>query len=300
MKRPGRLVIVTIVLIASLISAYIYHTEQLTRKQETGEQPLTADEYQKILGIGINVDWLTYPRVNHYYFQWRSKGVLVPEYFKKAGFNNVRIRVNGDVVTNHTLLTQLSMAVNDSLEAGLIPIITYTAPELRENPTSRIAQQHFIEWLLIIAEKFRNYPYTLSYDLLIKSSGKIKDYPNILNKVYQKTLKEIRLIDPYRIVILTPAKVSSPFYLDELNIPADKYVMAEWHIYAGGPRGCDYNETYIEKSIQAALQWSKSTGIPTWMGAWRPNVYPKAGGGNPTPICPLSIEEEFTRTMITW
>jgi len=231
---------------------------------------ISAKTYQKILGVGIDVDWMSFPRVHRYYFYWRSKGVSVPKYFKEEGFSNVRIRVSQDVISNKTALTQLKEIVNDCLKVGLIPIITYTAPELRNNPTSREAQDHFVIWWKTVAECFKGSSYLLSYDLLIESSGKIKDHPEVLNEVYNRTISEIREIDPKRIIIITPAHVSKPSYLKYLNISNDGYLLAEWHIYAGGPKHGMYNATYINESIELALNWSNKTKIPTWVGAWRP------------------------------
>ena len=201
--------------------------------QFPGNEPITAQQYEKLLGVGIDVDWMSFARVHRYYFYWRSKGVEVPEYFKKAGFSNVRIRVEADVVNNRSALIQLGEIVNDTLSAGLIPIITYTAPELRNDPTSEKAQEHFVLWWKTVAEYFKGTSYLLSYDLLIESSGPIKSYPNVLNRVYAEAIKEIREIDPYRLVFVTPARVSSPFYLKYLNVTNDGYTLAEWHIYAG-------------------------------------------------------------------
>ncbi len=275
----------------------------MSNNRERYSEPIEvipAVEYQRMLGVGINVDWMKYSWVNYYYFHWRSLGICVPCYFREAGFTNVRIRVSSDVTTNRTALVQLGVIVNDTLKAGLLPVIAYTARGLRDNPENPRVQQHFLQWWLTVAEYFRDYPYNLSYDLLVESSGEIKDHPEILNKVYREVITEIRSIDPYRIIIVTPPGRSSPFRLDELNITNDEYIMAEWHIYAGGPRGCSYNTTYIEESVQVALQWSQKTGIPTWMGAWRPNDYPKPSGKNPKPLCPVSLEENFTRTMVSY
>ncbi|WP_297421227.1 cellulase family glycosylhydrolase [Thermococcus sp.] len=265
----------------------------------SGGSSITAVEYQRMLGVGINVDWMAFAKVNHYYFHWRSSGVNIPEYFKEKGFSNVRIRVSEDVVANRTALLQLGEIVNDTLKAGLIPIITYTAPELRENPTSKSAQEHFVEWWRTVAEYFRGYPYTLSYDLLIESSGAIKTHPEILNAVYSQTIQEIRAIDPYRLVFVTPPYTSSPFYLNDLHVTNDGYTLAEWHIYASGPKKCAYNESYIENAISSALNWSRKTGIPTWFGAWRPNCYLKGGGNGNEPLCPMGLELNFTRTMVS-
>ncbi len=261
--------------------------------------PLTASEYQGMLGVGINVDWMTFGWVNHYYFYWRSKGVNVPKYFKEKGFSNVRIRVSEDVVTNRTALFQLGEVVNDTLKAGLIPIITYTAPELRDNPTSEAAQRHFVEWWETVASYFKGYPYLLSYDLLIESSGMIKDHLKVLDRVYSQTIGEIRRIDPHRLIFITPAYTSSPFHLNELNVTNDGYTLVEWHIYASGPKGCSYNESYIEEATSTAFTWSKRKGIPTWFGAWRPNFYPKGGRRNGRPLCPMVLQLNFTRAMVS-
>ena len=259
-----------------------------------GKEPITAQQYEKLLGVGIDVDWMSFARVHRYYFYWRSKGVNVPEYFKKAGFSNVRIRVEADVVNNRTALIQLGEIVNDTLKAGLIPIITYTAPELRNNPTSEKAQEHFVLWWKTVAEYFKGTSYLLSYDLLIESSGPIKSYPNVLNKVYAQTIAEIRKIDPYRLVFVTPARVSSPFYLKYLNVTNDGYTLAEWHIYAGGPKHCTYNMTLIESAINASLAWSKGTGIPTWVGAWRPFWFSKK---DKSVQCPIQADVDFGKVM---
>ncbi|NJE48188.1 cellulase family glycosylhydrolase [Thermococcus sp. 9N3] len=304
MKRLG-VALILLILLAFLWSIHARvvenrtHTHAITPAtnpslQSPGNEPITAQQYKKLLGVGIDVDWMSFPRVHRYYFYWRSKGVNIPEYFKKAGFSNVRIRVGADVVNNKTALVQLGEIVNDTLRAGLIPIITYTAPELRNDPTSEKAQEHFVLWWKTVAEYFKGTSYLLSYDLLIESSGPIKGYPDVLNKVYAQTIAEIRKIDPYRLVFVTPARVSSPFYLKYLNVTNDGYTLAEWHIYAGGPKHCTYNMTLIESAINASLAWSKETGIPTWVGAWRPFWFSKK---DRSVQCPIQADVDFGKIM---
>ncbi len=285
MKKLG-LLLLFLVGVAVLWSIHVKVIEN------TQAKPITATRYTKMLGVGIDVDWMTFPKVHSYYFYWRSRDVSVPEYFREMGFSNVRIRVSQDVVTNETALKQLGEIVQDCLKAGLIPIITYTAPELRENPTSEKAQKHFVLWWKTVAEHFRGTSYLLSYDLLIESSGPIKDHPEVLDRVYTETLREIRKIDPYRLVFVTPAGISSPFYLKDLNITNDGFTLVEWHIYAGGPKHCTYNETLIRKAVSQALNWSRKTGIPTWVGAWRP-FWPLKNG---TP-CRENLTLKFSNFM---
>ncbi len=270
------------------------HTQNMG--QIRGHIPINSKTYQKLIGVGIDVDWMSFPRVHRYYFYWRSKGVNIPHYFKEEGFSNVRIRVGADVVSNKTALIQLGEIVNDSLDAGIIPIITYTAPELRNNPTDKKAQEHFVKWWKTVANYFKGTSYLLSYNLLIESSGPIKNHPEVLNMVYNETIDDIRKTDPYRIVIITPAHVSKPSYLQYLNVSNDNYTLAEWHIYAGGPRHCSYNISFINLSIQTAQNWSNNTGIPTWVGAWRPFWVSKK---DKNVQCPLQKDVEFSKVMVS-
>lgn len=281
MKKRFLPIIILVLLLAIaafyIIPIYFAHSTAL----EKTASRITPSRYKDLLGVGIDVDWMSFKRVHDKYFEWRSKGVNVPLIFKKRGFSNVRIRVGYDVVKNPQAINDLDAIVHDCLKAGIIPIIAYNADELRENPDSPLAQKHFLQWWLTVARHFRNTSYLLSYDLIIETGGNLKDRADILNKLYREVITEIRRIDKYRIIIITPPKVSSPFHLDDLDLPNDSYIMAEWHIYAGGPkpptRGAKtiFNKTLIDTAVAAAKNWTEKTGIPTWVGAWRPNRYPK-------------------------
>ena len=72
---------------------------------------ISPSEYQKMLGVGIDVDWAVFNKISQYY---NNK---VPQDFKKRGFSHIRIRVN-----EKTDLDFLEKVIDDSLEAGLIPI----------------------------------------------------------------------------------------------------------------------------------------------------------------------------------
>ena len=264
--------------------------------EERNNPVITAEGYVRMLGVGINVDWMNFEKINRYYFYWRSKGVNIPTYFKEKGFNNVRIRVKADIIHNETALMQLNKIVNDCLKAGVIPIISYTAPELRQKPTNLSAQRQFVEWWTTLAEHFKNTSHLLAYDLVIETSGPIEEHPEVLNKVYKEVIQRVREVDPHRIIIVTPAGISKPEYLRYLTVKNDGYIIAEWHIYAGGPKKCRYNSTYIRNSIEIAINWSAKTGIPTWLGAWRPQYYPKRKGEG----CPISLVLNFSKTMVMY
>ena len=218
-----------------------------------------------MLGVGIDVDWLSFKKVERAYFYWRARGVSIPELFREKGFRNVRIRV--DFVPDSRNLTRLKEVVDDCLKAGIIPVVAYSAKELRENPNEKNAEK-FVEWWRKVAVTLKDEP-LVSFDLIIETGGPVKNKPEFLNAVYSRAIAAIRQISPHRIVMVTPARLSSPFELKYLNV-SGKYIIAEWHIYAGGPKKRGFNRTLIESAVKTAVEWSKKTGIPTWVGAWRP------------------------------
>ncbi len=293
-------------LVLALTAAYLLAPHQ---RGAESRRPIPPPKYQKLLGVGIDVDWMTYKWVHDSYFYWKGRGVSIPALFKKRGFTNVRIRVNRDVTRDAAALRDLKEIVDDCLAAGINPVIAYTADDVRNNPLDPEAQAHFLKWWTTVAHAFRGYPYNLSYDLIIETSGEIKRHPQLLNKLYREALQEIRREDKYRIVILTPANTSSPFALKLLDPPKDPYIMVEWHIYAGGPKpspGQIYDPDYILAAIRTAKAWSQQHGIPTWVGAWRPTRFnckaaarncPKYPDGAPKGIYPLQKVLHFTYYM---
>lgn len=149
---------------------------------------------------------------------------------------------------------------------------------------------------MLIAKTFKNYPYNnLSYNLIIepgKNLSKWKLKNNwILNDFYKKVYNKIRNIDKYRILIWGPNRLSNPFYLPRTWYPDnDKYIIAEWHMYAAGPKS-DYKEMIPEKTL-FAYNWSKKHHIPTWVGAWMPGNYNH--GNNYT----INKQIQFSKYMI--
>ena len=269
---------------------------------------LTAWELQHRMGIGVDVDWVNYPRIRSLYMEWRSRGVNIPALFRQQGFTTARIRVSGDVTRDPRLLHDLETVVNDTLRAGMVAVIAYTGGGVMEEPWNRSAWRSFIDWWRTVAETFRNYPPLLAYDLVIEPSGPLGCSPELLSRLYNETIEAIRSIDPTRVIIVAAPCRSSPFMLRDLRVRADNYTMGEWHIYASGPRPKPpyYNTSLIDSAIKAAKQWMNKTGAPTWVGAWRPERYPKqkwmhhrCWDGSLCPQTPPDTALKFTKEMAT-
>ncbi len=260
--RERSLLIIAFLLIASIL---------LLSFRREGE-PIPPGRYAKLLGVGIDVNWARSPREILFY------SPEVPKDFRRMGFSHVRIRVRANL--SEEFLRHLDRVIDDSLRAGLIPVLACAAKEFNEDPSKMNA---LVQWWRTIARRYRDRPYLLSYDLIIEPSKEVTSED--LNRFYEKAIRAIREIDPYRIVFVAPRDHSNPFYLSELKVPRDGYLMAEWHFYASGPSkrnpaklwtvGTEEERKLVTDKIKVALEWQGRTGIPTWVGAWMPGNYNK-------------------------
>jgi len=245
---------------------------------------ISVFEYQKMLGVGIDVNWCNFKKYEKLAYYWHKKGINLPLIFKKRGFDNVRIRVKGNVISNKWLLNLLRIEVNDCIKANIIPIIAYSADKFKKHPSEK-TMEDVVNWWLEIAKIFKNYPYILSYDIIIEPGKKLKKRNDLLNELYKKVVEEIHKVDRDRIIFIAPNRLSNPYMLPRLEVPKDKYVMVEWHFFAAGPSktnprkkwttGTHSEKENIIKAINFAYKWSKKHHIPTWVGAWMPSNYNK-------------------------
>ena len=262
---------------------------------------LTNYQYQKTLGIGIDADWANQPKEIRYY---TSK---IPKDFKQKGFDTVRIRIdfyqckknkhnpkiitiNKRPYTDKEYLNIIKKVVNDSFKNHLNVVLSYGACKYKENPTADNEKELIDHWILL-AKTFKNYPYKLSYDLIIEPGRKLNRKYDLLNDFYKKAYTEIRKIDKKRILMWAPTRRSNPRFLSKTWYPKnDNYIIAEWHMYAAGPKP-DYTKM-IPLKTKIAHQWSIKHHIPTWVGAWMPGNYNH--GDNYT----IKQQIEFSKFMI--
>ncbi len=268
---------ITFALIAFLIGGCVAAIGQTAVSPSVAhEAPIPPAQYVKLMGVGMDVDWANTTRGIEFY---SSKAVAA---FKAKGFSHVRIRVKGDATAQ--FLEHLDRVINDCLNVGLIPVLAYSATAFKNDPSPENMEK-VVNWWGTIARRYSDYSPLLSFDLIIEVAGPLNNQPSILNEVYERTVAEIRKTNPTRIIFISPRMWSSPEYLSDLKIPtqANGYLMAEWHFYAAGPSktnpqklwttGTEYEENLIRQKIAIALNWQKTTGIYTWVGAWMPGNY---------------------------
>lgn len=251
-------------------------SRQISISTKKENAPISPLAYQKMLGKGMDVDWSKTKGGQQYY---NTKAV---EDFAAAGISHVRIRVSEDI--SDALLQGLDRQISDCLSNGIIPIIAYQADSFKNNPNNKNMKK-VVEWWDTVAQRYQNYPFTLSFDLLIEATDALNQKPEKLNELYEQVTTKIRESNPERIIIISPRLRSDPAYLSELKIPTDHngYLMAEWHFYAAGPSktnekklwttGSPAEKKLIQDKIDTALAWQRKTGIPTWVGAWMAGDY---------------------------
>lgn len=240
------------------------------------QTPIPPSLYVKIMGKGLAVDWAKTPKGIEFYSPKEVEAV------KQKGFSHVRIRVTKDLTP--TMIKHLDRVINDTLQAGLIPVLAYKGTKFEEDPSEQNFE-HAVEWWAKAAEHFKNASPLLSFDILIEVSGQLSKQPQTLNRFYERVVAEIRKTNPHRIIFISPVDLSAPERLKDLQIPgqANGFLMAEWHFYAAGPSktnprklwttGTEAEKAIIKRKISVALQWQKQTGIYTWVGAWMPGDY---------------------------
>lgn len=255
-------------------------------------------DYAEKLGKGLDVDWSKTKEGKEAY---NTKTV---EDFSDIGINHVRIRIKDDMTDESFKL--LDKQINDCIVNNIVPVIAYQADELKNDPSDKNLKK-VVQWWDKVAKHYKDYPYILSFDLIIEVTDALKKDSERLNEIYEEIVSEIRKTDPKRILMISPRVRSNPEYLDELKIPTDHngYLMAEWHFYASGPSktnkeklwttGTAEEKQIIIDKINLALDWQKKTGIPTWVGAWMPGDY---NDGNNYSVSEQVVFAEFVSSEL--
>ena len=240
----------------------------------------------------MDVDWLKTGQGRDAAIAARAANVSVPSLFFERGLRHVRLRTmeydlfNARPASQHlTLLDEMEQAVAECLRAGLVPIVAFQAERFKNDPTNDTELEAVVEWWAAVALRLSAYDYRLAYNIVIETTGAVKLHNDRLNLLYKQAEARLHEIDPRRILIVCPNRISDPHELVNLVVPASALVMVEWHFYAAGPQkdnrnkqwtnGTEHEKSLILDSVWTASNWSQSTGIPTWVGAWMANNYNK-------------------------
>ncbi|MRJ06073.1 MAG: hypothetical protein C6I01_00940 [Epsilonproteobacteria bacterium] len=230
--------------------------------------PITPAQYQRMLGLGIDVNWAN--------FKWviGVKGYRDAPAFRRIGFDTIRIRFKDPRklgMDEKSYFRYLKKCVKATLRSGMVPVLAFVAKDFHDHPTPENMARALEVWKKV-AHKFKNFPYKLSYDLMLEPGKGINRHQEMLNEYYQKAIQEIRKVDKRRIVMVAPRHASNPYYLKDLVIPKDPYLMVEWHYFAAGPNPRK-PESEIYDKPKYAYQWLQEHHLKGWVGAVMPGNY---------------------------
>lgn len=200
-------------------------------------------------------------------------------YLKKIGMNSVRIPFNYRLLTpeNHPGIwlssgfELLDNVIKWCRQEGMYAILDmHAAPggQTGENIddgwgypflfTSKESQDRLIEIWKKIAERYKNDPAVLGYDLLNEPIPNFKGYDSLntrLEPLYKRITKSIRQVDHNHIIIVEGAQWATNF--KAFGKPFDSKMIYEFHKYWMPP---------VQDQIQEYIDFRNKYNVPIWLG----------------------------------
>ncbi|XP_078372857.1 cellulase/esterase CelE-like [Oculina patagonica] len=295
--------------------------------------PISPADYQDVIGPGFSTNWFkTADPLSKY------NGKNIEDIFSNS-FRNVRLRSRADLYAapyNNSqfteFLTSLTTVVDKCLEVGVTPIISWIHHHAEAYATDE-DRRNYVSWWKAVATQLKDRDYRLSFNLFTElgldgcggtksSCGEsLRMRPDKYNLWTSEVVTAIRATggkNANRILILgSPGKTAKD--LDEINQDIyrnDSFIMAEWHIYASGPNKKIGGQKYwsgdgtpdhengrdnVRKAIKHATDFTKSSNILTYLGAWMPTDN-KNGGLNETEVINFArfFAGELRKENIPW
>ncbi|MDZ7314847.1 MAG: glycoside hydrolase family 5 protein [candidate division KSB1 bacterium] len=256
-------------------------------------QPLDAFAMNAKIGRGFNMGNALEA---NYEGEWGM--VIKDEYFRiiaEAGFTSVRLPVTWSAhsmpappfLIDEAFFQRVDHVVQEALKNGLVVILNnHHFDALNENPAGN---QLWLEALWRqIADRYKNYPDEVYFEILNEPHGAFNSAPQIWNKMAADVLRIIRVTNPYRMVIIGPVQWNSIRMLNTLELPEeDRGIIATFHFYdpfqfthqgaewAGSEAmnwlgtkwtGSAAERKAITDPFEAAAAWGRNHNRPLYMG----------------------------------
>lgn len=252
---------------------------------------LPAFEMNERLGRGVNMgNSFEAPTETEWGNPWK------PEYFKimaELGFDHVRLPIRWEPAArsmadmpytlNESFLDRIQSVVDTARKYKLHIIINmHHHDALFENAAAQ--KERFISQWSQIAERFKDYPDSLLFEVLNEPHGTIT--PAVWNQYFADALAEIRKTNPTRVVLMGIAEFGGLGAISQLQLPNDEYIMitphyynpfpfthqgAEWVDGANAWLGTKWLDTDAEREtvlseFNYALHFSETNHIPIHVG----------------------------------
>ncbi|MDD2190658.1 MAG: glycoside hydrolase family 5 protein [Eubacteriales bacterium] len=211
---------------------------------------------------------------------------------KQAGFQCVRMPVRfsdyvdktrSDYRLDETFMQKIDNYVNAALKQHLTIILDlHHFMEIMDDPKSN--EDCLIEIWKQLAERYKNYPNTLVFELLNEPQKNLDS--DKWNDILAKTVQAIRTIDKNHFLILGGANFNSIDSLSTLELPQDKRMIVTIHYYEpnnvtfqGNPyhkgyenlKNITWNGTtaeisYLKNRLETAKIWADEHNMPLFLG----------------------------------
>jgi hypothetical protein len=210
----------------------------------------------------------------HFWAEYRQAYITSADidFLRRCGFNSVRIPLHWKFFVPGGNGFAMLQPVIEACKAAQIWVIldmhcapggqtgtniddSYGYPWLYESADS---QQKLIEVWRAIAEKYRDEPIVLGYDLLnepIPHFPRLRQYNSRLEPLYKRVTQAIRQVDRNHAIILGGAQWDSNF--DVFGPPFDDNLIYQLHKYWTPPN---------QASIQPYIDFRKRYNVPIWLG----------------------------------
>lgn len=221
--------------------------------------PITTSAYVKVLKQGFSTNYFNALNFDSVYDMQNVKDVYA------KGFRNLRIPCRSDLdgFNMTEFLTNLETVVDDCLDVGVTPVVSWIQAEAKGNATTA-NQQDYLQWWKDVATQLKDKDYRLSFSLFA-------DWTEAAVKIIRNSGGN----NKNRVIMLASSKKD------------DEYVMVEAHTYAAGPQnqyedgkcsgspprcweddGIKIGKIIIDKNIDDATNNKTTSGLQVYWGAW--------------------------------
>ena len=274
--------------------------------------PISPAAYRKVIKQGFATNWFKREEPLSKYNDRNIKDIYL------KGFRNVRLRSRADLYSPPYnsekfiwFLRNLTAVVDKCLEVGVAPIISWINHRAEACATED-DRRNYVSWWTAVARQLRDRNYLLSFNLFTElgldgCGGKKCPCRKSLRKNTAKyntwTSEVVTAIratggkNAKRILILgSPGKTAKDLHkIDEDIYKNDRFMLAEWHVYASGPNkkvggqkywsgdGIPDGRANVKKAIKYATKFTKRSNLLTYLGAWMP-ADNKGGSLNQTEV----------------
>jgi len=214
---------------------------------------------------------------------------------KEAGFDHVRLPLGLSSLIvgkapNYTLdeerLKFVDKAINFGLKSGLTMIIDNHEKSQYQN------EELFVAVWKQMAERYKNYPKELFFDLVNEPNGGSDEQ---CNRVQLAAYKEIRKTNPTRVIVLAPNQWNGVWKLWDCEVPKikdkkgnmvfDENIIVSAHIYSpmhfthqgvgGNAANVHWSDDFVDSftsDLANCADYEKRTGRTVWISEWGPTI----------------------------